>query len=393
MSKDHAGVRLLVKQEPLGADAAETRRGGPHSGACERSDLESTFKDRPAVVLSRRGLLQHRHKFVCRCLSTCLAIGFIILFVLMASIRFDDDVSVGLGSQAGNEHLSSYAEWSVSVGLGSQTGSEHSSSFAQRSFSVGPSSWTGKEDNGSAMISLKAGPGSRTGKGGFVNGEKDVLAGLGSQTGKELLGDFDPPPLPLPDAFMNSTYVTKQMTPQQHQQIIQTDIVWSGCATYSVVHPLRVVVNLGSLRIPAMVDTGSDYDALDRDLSVYQSEELGNTAFRKRNPVCETVQGFSGSLKAKSEYTSQWLLSLTGAPVHDGRSETVTVTVTFTEFANLGDPIIIGMPTIDRYGGLELMRRYCWVVGVWVPRFFPSKRAVSKGAVQSMSPMDLGVGR
>ena len=50
-----------------------------------------------------------------------------------------------------------------------------------------------------------------------------------------------------------------------------------------------------------MVDTGSDYDALDRDLSVYQSEELGNTAFRKRNPVCETVQGFSGSLKAKSE--------------------------------------------------------------------------------------------
>ena len=30
-------------------------------------------------------------------------------------------------------------------------------------------------------------------------------------------------------------------------------------------------------------------------------------------------------------------------------------------------------PTIHKYGGMEPVRRYCWVAGVWIPRFFAPK--------------------
>ena len=33
--------------------------------------------------------------------------------------------------------------------------------------------------------------------------------------------------------------------------------------------PLRVTVNLGTLQVDALLDTGSDLDAIDRDLSIF----------------------------------------------------------------------------------------------------------------------------
>ena len=107
---------------------------------------------------------------------------------------------------------------------------------------------------------------------------------------------------------------TKLINKQQLQQIIHTDIVWSGCSTYSVIHPLRVLLHLGPLRVAALVDTGSDYDALDADLSQVQ-EQKNNPAFRKRVRNSTSVTGFAAGMKLKSEFTSSWELTLTGAPV------------------------------------------------------------------------------
>ena len=232
------GVCSFVKQVPKGADAAVKRRSGPRGGACERSDLESTFKDRPVLVLKRRGRLQQWCNFVCHYLSSRLAIGILIItiLVLMASFWSNENVLAGRGSQAGEELLNVNAKSSASTGFGSQTGDGHSSELVD---------------------SFHAGYGSRAGDEALDFGENDVLAGYGSRIGEELISDLDFPPLLLPGVLMNLTRVMRPVTPQQHQQIIQTDIVWSGCATYSVVHPLRVVVSVGSLKIPAMVDTGS----------------------------------------------------------------------------------------------------------------------------------------
>ena len=58
----------------------------------------------------------------------------------------------------------------------------------------------------------------------------------------------------------------------QLQQINKTSIIWSGCGTYSYCHPLRIIVYLGDLKVAALVDTGSDYDAIDKDLSLLQSD-------------------------------------------------------------------------------------------------------------------------
>ena len=165
----------------------------------------------------------------------------------------------------------------------------------------------------------------------------------------------------------------KPISTEQHQQIIRTDIVWSGCSTFSYVHPMRAMIRLGSLKVVALIDTGSDYDAIDHDLSVVQ-QERGNKAFRQRVRSSESVCGFSNVLKMRSEYASQWEITLTGAQVFGGEVTTIAFTCWLTEFSGLGDPLIIGMPTIDKYGGMESVRRYCWIAGVWIPRFFPPRK-------------------
>ena len=81
----HARACLLAKQEPQGPTLLKTRRSGPQGGACERSGLESSFKDRLATILDRRDLLQQRHSFVCRCL-VLFAIELIHLSARMAGM-------------------------------------------------------------------------------------------------------------------------------------------------------------------------------------------------------------------------------------------------------------------------------------------------------------------
>ena len=76
----------------------------------------------------------------------------------------------------------------------------------------------------------------------------------------------------------------RPVSEQQRQQAIKTDIVWSGCGTYSYCHPLRIPINLGPVRVPALVDSGSDYDAIDRHLALELSR-CGNMSFRSRTNV------------------------------------------------------------------------------------------------------------
>ena len=78
-------------------------------------------------------------------------------------------------------------------------------------------------------------------------------------------------------------------------------------------------------------------------------------------------------MKMRSDFVSEWEITLTGAHVFGGNVSSITFKCMLTEFTGLGDPLIIGMPTIDKYGGLESVRRYCWIAGVWIPRFFPPR--------------------
>ena len=84
------------------------------------------------------------------------------------------------------------------------------------------------------------------------------------------------PTLPLPISATaiktTATSVVKFVNMEQLRQILRVSIVRSGCSTFSYVHPMRALVYLGELKVVALIDTGSDYDAIDRDLSLVQGE-------------------------------------------------------------------------------------------------------------------------
>ena len=102
--------------------------------------------------------------------------------------------------------------------------------------------------------------------------------------------------------IMTTSVINKSMSSEQHQQIIRTSIEWSGCATYSYVHmPMRAIIGLGSLKVAALIDTGSDYDAIDSDLSAIQ-EKRGNPAFRNRIRSSDSVWGFYKCFESIERY-------------------------------------------------------------------------------------------
>ena len=53
---------------------------------------------------------------------------------------------------------------------------------------------------------------------------------------------------------------------------------WDHTKGYEGEGPLRIRCYLGSLSIDSLLDTGSDYDAIDKDLSQIQ-KQMGNQAF------------------------------------------------------------------------------------------------------------------
>ena len=150
---------------------------------------------------------------------------------------------------------------------------------------------------------------------------------------------------------------------------------------------MRIIVELYTFKVAALVDTGSDYGAIDRDLSIAQ-EERPNPAFRGRLLQTVSVCGFSESLNMTSEHVSKWEVTLRGADVPGGRQGTTSLLALLTEFKGLGDPLFLGMPTIDHHGGVETMKKYCWLAGVWIPRFFPPKAAKQTCSAISMVEVD-----
>ena len=113
--------------------------------------------------------------------------------------------------------------------------------------------------------------------------------------------------------------------------------------------------------VAALVDTGSDYDAIDKDLSEVQSER-NNVAFRGRTRSRRVnVNGFATVMNHTTDSIADWVLTISGSRLCVGEQVTLEYTVSLAEFANLGDPIILGMPFIDLYGGVNVTRTYVYL--------------------------------
>ena len=97
----------------------------------------------------------------------------------------------------------------------------------------------------------------------------------------------------------------------------------------------------------ALVDTGSDLDAIDKDRSQVQSER-DNSAFIARSHFANAPDtGFSMNMQASTDSESRWTVTFTGSEVLHGPVVRPSMEFRFTEFPSLGDPLIFGMPTVD----------------------------------------------
>ena len=67
-----------------------------------------------------------------------------------------------------------------------------------------------------------------------------------------------------------------------------------------------------------MVDSGSDFDAIDLDLAAHQ-RELGNPAFLRRDVVAkQPVSGFGRDMEQSTNSQSEWAVTLTGSNLLGG---------------------------------------------------------------------------
>ena len=151
------------------------------------------------------------------------------------------------------------------------------------------------------------------------------------------------------------------------QQIIRTDIIWSGCSPFSYIHPLQIFIHIDHIKIEALVDTGADYDAIDGDLAQALIQHNSPSLVSRVSFADMYVEGFTAGVKVTTKAKSTWKISLTGSSTPRGPSSNRDIQVTCYEFFPLSDPIILGMPSIDAYGGLEVADKSVWYADLRPP--------------------------
>ena len=65
---------------------------------------------------------------------------------------------------------------------------------------------------------------------------------------------------------------------------------------------------------------------------------------------------------------SEWIVTLCGSKVACGERVTKEIPVTLQGFADLGDPVILGLPFVDQHGGIETTLTYVYMADLYVNR-------------------------
>ena len=164
------------------------------------------------------------------------------------------------------------------------------------------------------------------------------------------------------------------LTLQQLWTILKVSIQWCGMSTRDYQHmPLRIVARIGKCKILPLVDTGSDFNAIDMDFSeALESKHREDFIHRvKMSPV--EAKGFGEKMSSSTCRVSRWKIHIEGSVTYQGQSKSHEYVLDLSEFKDLGDPMILGMPFCDDYGGLDTSvqnKRFIWLAGIFIPRVF-----------------------
>ena len=133
---------------------------------------------------------------------------------------------------------------------------------------------------------------------------------------------------------------------------------YNGIRAGEAIHcgPMRVQVQIASLKVDALVDTGTDYDAVDTDLSARMRTSPDHLqAFVSRREVPPmSVGGLTVEMKQSTMPEFEWKLTSRGAEVWGGELRDRAQNWTFNEFRRLGDPLIFGMPFLRAFNGFAM---------------------------------------
>ena len=135
--------------------------------------------------------------------------------------------------------------------------------------------------------------------------------------------------------------------------------------------PVRILAKLGELTLHIMVDSGSDYNAINADLAVLQ-ERANNPAFGgRRNVQPESIGGYAEGLNKVVTQASKWTVTLTGFQDDDTmctKPVVHSVAEEFHEVLGLNDPLILGNPWLDKHGPLVIDRDVVFLNNLWMDR-------------------------
>ena len=167
----------------------------------------------------------------------------------------------------------------------------------------------------------------------------------------------------------------KELTRVWLLRILQVEIRYTPLGSRTLRHPLRCSLRFGKTSLLGLVDTGSDYDALHSGLfSVLEEKEPSIVIDRSKVNIGDVV-GFVNSCKMKTTGECRTIrVIVEGAAKYlSPHPKRKSLDIPFNLFDGLSEPFVLGMPSIDHSGGIELLSKHICLAGVWIPRALPGQ--------------------
>ena len=141
--------------------------------------------------------------------------------------------------------------------------------------------------------------------------------------------------------------------------------------------PLKIPCHLGHLPTIVMVDTGSDYDCINKQYADHERSQE-SIAWRRELTIDSDEKdvgtAFDSSERREPEGLGEWNISFYGSTTFGGQRKSHNVTVALYEFSQLHEKIILGMPFVDSHGGLQVDSNWVYMNSIWTSRILPTPR-------------------
>ena len=131
------------------------------------------------------------------------------------------------------------------------------------------------------------------------------------------------------------------------------------------------------MRTIVMLDSGSCRDVINAAFSD-ELKEAARSAFIAEVPVIpEIVEGFARGISVQIDHMASWHLTF-----RESEDVEAVERIDFVAVENAADPIIIGMPTLDRFG-VDWDDQYVYFrrLQICLPRVYPPKKRTDGGHV------------